>query len=339
LDLAQGIYIAGLDAEDRSLRRYAGQKLYNSEGAELGTIKDFIVDPVASGVRYFVVSSGGILGGMGNSLRLVPIEALRREPKHNRFEVDILQARWLQIPPIHDEDYVVDRFNISPAQHQELVQQLGGSNILSQPAPSTPASPGQLTGLIRATQFRGKSVQAAGQRVGNIENIIVDLAGRTAAVLVDSAGDFTGTRAKYLVPLHRLAFTSPRREAVTTTLTRADFDRAQPATFQPDVTTARFAPARGTDEPQLTPTGPTTPAVPPTARVSESLAASARAVRQAFDSDATLADANVQVTAENGNVVLRGTVRNPTIRDELERTAKRVAPAAPIDSQITINNR
>src|SRR5678815_1200617 len=61
LDLAQGIYIAGIDVEDRSLRRYAGQKLYNSEGAELGTIKDFVVDPSSSGLRYLVVSSGGIL--------------------------------------------------------------------------------------------------------------------------------------------------------------------------------------------------------------------------------------------------------------------------------------
>src|SRR5687767_13232908 len=78
MDLAQGVYIATIDVQDRSLRKYAGQKIFNTQGAELGTIKDFIVHPASSRVRYAVVSSGGVLGGMGNSLRLVPTESIRR---------------------------------------------------------------------------------------------------------------------------------------------------------------------------------------------------------------------------------------------------------------------
>src|SRR5688500_3062264 len=85
VDLTQGVFLPSLDVEDRSLRRYAGQRLLNTEGAELGTIKDFVVHPLSSQVRYLVVSSGGVLGGMGNSLRLVPFEVVRQRDRDNRL--------------------------------------------------------------------------------------------------------------------------------------------------------------------------------------------------------------------------------------------------------------
>ena len=58
------MFIASPEAEKHGLRRYDGQKLLNTEGAELGTIKDLIVHPQTSRVRYVVVSSGGVLGGI-----------------------------------------------------------------------------------------------------------------------------------------------------------------------------------------------------------------------------------------------------------------------------------
>ena len=39
-DLSRGIYLASIDAEDRSLRRYAGQTMFNTEGAELGAVQN-----------------------------------------------------------------------------------------------------------------------------------------------------------------------------------------------------------------------------------------------------------------------------------------------------------
>src|SRR5688572_2170505 len=40
-----GVYLASIDVGERSLARYAGERLLNHQGAELGTIKDFIVHP------------------------------------------------------------------------------------------------------------------------------------------------------------------------------------------------------------------------------------------------------------------------------------------------------
>jgi hypothetical protein len=332
VDLSRGVYLASIDVEDRSLRRYAGQNLLNTEGAELGAVRDFIVHPATSRVRYVVVSTGGVLRGMGNSLRLVPFEALRRGTRGNTFEVDILQSAWLQVPPVSDEHYVIDRFEISPAQHEQMVRRFhaGDSPARNIPAASQSAE----TGLVRATTLRGKAVHVANRKVGDIENIIIDLEAGTAAALLDSSGDFTGTTAKYLIPLSGLAFSNARQDPIGMTLARADFDRAVPANLgRPETGAASIAVER-----PLTPTGRTdTPvgAVP----ASDTLAASARAVRHAIDNDPALVGERIHVITDNGNVILTGTVRSEMARQNLETVARRALPAGRIENRVTVVNR
>ena len=347
----QAVYLASIDTEDRSLRRYAGKKLFNHQGAELGTIRDFIVHPPSNRVRYLVVSSGGLFGGMGNSLRLVPYEAVRRGSRGNLFEVEILQAAWLQVPPVSDEDYVVDRFNISPEHHQRMLQRFGPGE---RTAVDSGAATNDLAGLIRARAIRGRSVFAENRKVGDIENIIISLEHGTAAALLDSSGDFTGTRAKYIIPLSRLASTGTRPDRFTTTLTRADFARAQPSEFAGH--TAAVQP-RATSEPLLTPTEPPLtptgrPSAPAPQAVSQpravstpaqaqqdALAASAHAIRQAIDNDPVLTAENVHVMSETGRIVLRGAARNQSAKDGIEEAARRATPNVRIENQITVTTR
>lgn len=249
-DLTQGVYIASIDIENRSLRSYAGQKLWNTEGAELGTIKDFIVQPASSRVRYVVVSSGGVLG-MGNSLRLVPVDVLQWSEGQRGLAVDILQSRWLQVPAVSDLDYVRDQLRITPAQEREFVRRFGGNRNEPSTAAETQPNEDDAGGLVRASVLRGKTVQVDGRVIGNIENIIVDLEARSAAALLDSTGEFTGTHAKYVIPISRLTFEAPGQNPITATLTRAEFDRARP--LAADIRDRDIAPAG--DEPPLAPTG------------------------------------------------------------------------------------
>ena len=334
--LAQSVYLASLDAEDRSLRRYAGQKLYNAEGAELGSVRDFIVHPSSGRVHSLVVSTGGFLGGIGNHLRLVPFEVVRRGSRGNLFEVDILQASWLQIPPFNDKDYVVDRFYITSAQHQEMARRFGG--MYHPPFASSPSEPGPI-GLIRASTLRGKGVVVGDRLVGNIENIIFDLERGTVAALFDASGEFTGTRAKYLIPLNRLVYNDVRQDPLSTSLTREDFDRALPDTFGPIATVAVTAPpAPPPVEPPLPPTGRPT-AIVIADPASDPLVASARAIRQAFNNDSVLVAENVQVSVESGRIILRGTVRNEATRTALDNMARRSTASGPIDNQIVVVHR
>ncbi|MEO5958780.1 MAG: PRC-barrel domain-containing protein [Opitutaceae bacterium] len=256
-DLAGGLYVASLDATDRNLGRYTGRKLLNTQNAELGEIRDFIVHLPSSRARYAVASTGGLLGRMGNSLRLVPLEALRRGRDGHTFVVEISQAAWLQIPPVADEDYVADRFNFSDEQHRGMVQRFGSVNTPGGNPPIVVATANgaeiAVTGLVRATQLRGKNVRSSDRPVGEIEEIVLDLDRGTVAALFDSAGEFTGTSAKYLVPLSRFAFTYPGLTPITTTLVREDFARAQPSVFAPLPTAASSA--TPPHEAPLTPTG------------------------------------------------------------------------------------
>lgn len=343
-DLTQGVYVASVYAEDRSLRRYAGMKLLNNDHAELGTIKDFVVHVPSGRVRYAVVSSGGVLGGIGNSLRLVPFEALHHSGDFRpEISVDISQSHWLQVPPISDENYVIDRFDITPAQHQQWLQDYGTTAPVIDTAPASEPN-AAFNGLLRASTLRGKTVVADGVRVGAVKDIILDLERGVAAALLATHGEFTGTKAKYLVPLNRLGLTAPAGNSLTTNLTRADFDRAPPSDFgrlvkveEPTehAVTPRREPMR---EASPTPTGhmDTYPATVPTMAT---LYASADAVRKALRDDPAISGERVRVAIEDGHVVLHGSVRSETLRSQIETTARRAATASTVESQLTVDPR
>jgi osmotically-inducible protein OsmY len=60
------------------------------------------------------------------------------------------------------------------------------------------------------------------------------------------------------------------------------------------------------------------------------------AIRQALDSDATLAHEDVQVTTK---IVLHGSVKSEEAKSRIEELAKKAATNAEIDSQITVQNK
>jgi osmotically-inducible protein OsmY len=94
-------------------------------------------------------------------------------------------------------------------------------------------------------------------------------------------------------------------------------------------TTRSTSATQSTDE-QLTPTGRTS------ADQSPASAATAMAIRQALDSDETLAQENVQVTTK---IVLQGTVESEEAKKRAEEVAKQAASNAQIDNQITVEKK
>lgn len=333
--LTDGVHLASIYAEDRSLRRYAGQHLWNRDGADLGEIKDFIVHVPTGRLHYAVVSTGGVLG-MGNRLRLVPVEALREDDDGApHITVDILQSRWLQVPPVSDDDYVLDHFAISEAQRAQIGNWFGVDQ--REPQAGQPADAAATAGLMRASALRGKLVRAGDRDAGSIENILIDLPNRRAALLVDAEGDFTGTDADYIVPLARLQMDNPRQNPIPTKLTRADFATAAPSNF--GFPRARpMAERRDATDPTLAPTGRPT-ATRNSAGVVQPPEAAVAAVRSALRDDPALAVEKVEVDAENGKVVLRGAVRNQVIKSKIENAARSTAPAGLIDSRLTVEDR
>lgn len=80
----------------------SGDKVRNTQGEDLGDIKDLMIDTREGAVRYAVVSYGGWLG-MGNKLFAVPWTAFRLDTEHHCLVLDVPKER-LKNAPGFDKD-------------------------------------------------------------------------------------------------------------------------------------------------------------------------------------------------------------------------------------------
>lgn len=79
-----------------------GNDVYNTEGEDLGDIKELMVDMASGKVEYAVLSFGGVLG-MGEKLFAVPWSALALDTANKRFTLDVVKES-LQDAPGFDKD-------------------------------------------------------------------------------------------------------------------------------------------------------------------------------------------------------------------------------------------
>ena len=65
-----------------------GNDVYNTDGEDLGDIKEFMIDMASGKVAYAVLSFGGLLG-MGDKLFAVPWAALTLDTENHRFTLNV----------------------------------------------------------------------------------------------------------------------------------------------------------------------------------------------------------------------------------------------------------
>jgi sporulation protein YlmC with PRC-barrel domain len=65
-----------------------GNKVVNTEGEQLGTIKDLMIDLDDSQIAYAVLSFGGLLG-LGDKLFAIPLEALTVDTQNRSVVLDV----------------------------------------------------------------------------------------------------------------------------------------------------------------------------------------------------------------------------------------------------------
>jgi hypothetical protein len=88
-----------------------GTLVFNRDGAELGTVYNFMVDKVAGNIAYVVMSFGGFLG-IGESYHPLPWRALTYDTRLGGYVVDIDKDRLAEAPrygsgedPFADDEY------------------------------------------------------------------------------------------------------------------------------------------------------------------------------------------------------------------------------------------
>ena len=79
-----------------------GNDVFNSDGEDLGDIKEFMIDMASGRVAYAVLSFGGLLG-MGDKLFAVPWGALTLDIVNKRFTLKVPKGR-LHDAPGFDKD-------------------------------------------------------------------------------------------------------------------------------------------------------------------------------------------------------------------------------------------
>lgn len=324
--------IAPPHAVDHSVSKLAGRPVHGTNGERLGTIKDFVVDKKTGEVVYAVVSSGGLLGA-GDTLRLVPLQALRPAADGSAgFVVNINRVTWDQTPALIQEAFGAGLVIVSDDQRRSLSRAYGVSLPAHAPAVASRPSGDRATELaaspwIRASALRDKDITASGQEIGEIEDIVIDLRSRKAVALVELEDDVLRRETDVLIPLTELSLHADTSRGIATTLTRNDFVQLDPA-------------ARQRRDAAVLPTGRTAAApAQPLNSAEATLASAARSARQALDAHTELSRADIRVAAESGMLVLRGRVRSEQLKDRAEAAVKDAASGIRLQNYLVVDPR
>lgn len=183
---------------------------------KLGDIKDFVIDPNTGNVPYAVVASGGVMG-IGEKLRLVPLKSLRRVADDADLYTELRKADWEALPMVSERNLKEGRLTLTDEQKRQLSQ--------SQSAQQRGEQQGT-DGLLGAKTLRGQEVRAGDQEVGEIKDVVVDFDTGSARAFLEAEAEFAGSGLNFLVPFSKLQIGSTGQGMVTTSLNRADFERA-----------------------------------------------------------------------------------------------------------------
>lgn len=97
----------GKEARILKASEVIGYTVKNSQGEELGAIKELVIDPQHGRIAYAVLSVGGVLG-VGDKLVAVPWESLTPMPTEKSFSFNISKEKLEEAPGL-DKDNWPDR--------------------------------------------------------------------------------------------------------------------------------------------------------------------------------------------------------------------------------------
>ncbi|MBA4142600.1 MAG: PRC-barrel domain-containing protein [Nitrosospira sp.] len=108
-----------------------GNDVYNSEGVDLGDIKDIMLDMNNGKVAYAVLSYGGLMG-MGDKLFAVPWNVLKLDTRNERFILNVDKARLESAPGFDNDDWP----DMADPAWQSTVHSYYGAKPYTEPADS-----------------------------------------------------------------------------------------------------------------------------------------------------------------------------------------------------------
>jgi sporulation protein YlmC with PRC-barrel domain len=288
-------------SEAFTLENLSGKSVRTSNQEELGTLEDFLIDPQSGRVHFALVPSGA--GQAGQTYRLVPLGAVQTSDPQQGLTLRIDRNQWQRVGTL-TEERLQGSISIDQSHQQRLAQEFGiPEHALTQ-------GQGGFDNLVRASTLKGREIRSGQEQFGQIEDVVIDLNNRLAAPVLKPSEGFAATEPKFLVPFERLQLDAHGQGAITTTLTRSDFQQAQSG-LSP--TGRMFGMAHG------------------------DVSSAMSAVQQMLQRDPTLG-AGVHVMSES-KLVLRGSVDSEQKKSQIEQMARQAAPGVQIENQLIVQNR
>ncbi len=191
-----------------------GKQVRGASGEEIGQIRDLIVDSGNGQIRYIVVSSGGVLG-IGGTRRAVPATALN-PGRDGHLTLGVERSVWEQAPQFREDELsTLAEENRGREIYQHFNQQWSSSG-----------SAGNERGaLLLVSQLDDKKIRSGDRTIGEVEDVLINLQDRTAAVLIEVEDNFLDVdEDDFVVGFNHLNISGTGRDlALTTTLSADDF--------------------------------------------------------------------------------------------------------------------
>jgi hyperosmotically inducible protein len=345
-----------------------GKTVVNSQGEKLGKVEDLAVDVESGRIVQAILSTGGFIG-VGNTLTAVPPGALHCDAAHKDLRLDADKEKLANAPKFHTAKWAED----SDSSHLSAVYryygeepafnfiQSGDAVADGQPKTARLANGGQcmipesrLGQVQKASKLMGTTVKnMQDEKLGNVENILVDLpSGRVVAVIVSSGGFLGMGDELSAVPPTALRFTADgdtlQLDASKETLSNAPHFKAnqwpdftQPAyagevyhayKVEPYFSTEVDNTARNVRDRNgraLTPLdqGTSKADIDTTMQIRKEIIAT---------KDLSVDARNVKIITIDGHVTLRGPVNSADEKRLIGEIANRIAGAGNVDNQLEV---
>jgi sporulation protein YlmC with PRC-barrel domain len=216
-----------------------GMTVENSDGRELGKVRNLALDPESGQVRYVVVATGGFLGARTRFRAVPPQRLSAATAKRDVVAMKITAERWNLAPAFKLSE-------ITSLVHSDREQQIAGFYQSSE-APSRSSGMGQngsrLTPTDRrakdgsetrnpqlklATDLIGRSIfNSDGEKLGEVSDLLVALDSERPVLVLFSAGKlFKDREHAYAVPLQDAGV--GRKNKLVLDAKRVALDRAAP---------------------------------------------------------------------------------------------------------------
>jgi len=182
-----------------------GRAVENQHGDELGKIEEVILEAATGNVAYAVLASDGFIG-LGGKLFAIPWHALQQPTATQTFRLDMTEEKlkkapgfdqdnWPDLEDRHWGDTIHAYYGRPPYLGQHLP-----------PKTSREAEEHVTQRLLRASHvLKSEVMNPRGQRLGDIEEVVIDTAAGKVAYVVLSAKQLLGLKEKWFaIPWHTL---------------------------------------------------------------------------------------------------------------------------------------